>query len=241
MDDKLTLNPKHELKTMMDDSLLTEEILLPISKKMTKSFKRFYLEQLINESPITHDGLYPTELGTWYYNSVEALAYANGTKGKLVGNFVHNGFKILIYIHKYFDSDKQLNIIEYTLMPESKKMVLGRINLTNKKIENKVYYFTCGMWNHMSEGKGIVYSFFTIWLLPKYKIIISDDAMSKLGENFWWKIIEYGLTNNKECGKYIDPKSLIEQIKGFIPLTNKKDFLDAWKHNRFAKRIYIKE
>jgi hypothetical protein len=240
MNDKLMINAKFELKTMIDDDLLCEEQLLPLSKKMTKSFKRYWLEHLISESPVPYDGLYITDLDNWSSNSVETAIYNKSNKGKLVGEFYHNSLKILIFIYEYID-DKQHNILEYTLMPESKNMILGRVKLIIKKIDNIEYYFTNGLWNHKSEGTGIVYNFFINWLLPKYKTIISDNSTSKLGENFWWKIIEYGLANNKECGKYIDPESLIEPIKGFMPLTKKKEFLDAWKHNICEKRIYIKE
>jgi hypothetical protein len=239
MDDILKFNPKYELAVMKDDKSLIFEQLLPLSKKMTKSFKRFYLEQLISESPIYNDDLYPIRLGEWEYNATEARAFAEKRKGKLVGEFNYIG-KILIYIHIYTD-DIQQQVIEYTLLSENKNMILGRTKLISKKINNKEYIFTNGLWNHKSEGTGLIYNFFISWLLPKYKTIISDNITSKLGKDFWVKIIKYGLANNKECGKYINPKSHIELITGFIPMTKMKDFLDTWKYNAYEKRIYIKE
>jgi len=240
MNDVLKFNPKQELDIMIEDNSLTEKQLLPISKKMTKSFKRYYLEHLILESPIDHDALYPTRLGEWEYNAAEALAFAEGRKGKLIGDFYYKG-KILIYQINSTDSDTHEKTIEYTLLAENKTIVLGTVNLICGKIDNNLQIFTKGLWNHKSEGQGVVYNFFVNWLLPKYKIIISDNIAAKLGKNFWIKIIEYGLANNKDCGKYIDPKSEIEDITGFIQLSKMKDFLDTWKYNMREKRIYIKE
>jgi hypothetical protein len=239
MDDILEFDVKHELATMIDDNSLIEKQMLPISKKMSKSFKRFYLEYLILESPIYNDDIYPTRLNEWEYNATEALAFTEGRKGKLIGDFYYKG-KILIYEIDGIDKNIDNKTIEYTLLTESKIIVLGRAKLIIKKIDNKEYYFTNGLWNHESEGTGVIYNFFINWLLPKYKTVISDNVTSKLGKNFWVKIIEYGLTNNKECGKYVDPESRIEDITGFIPLIRMKDFLDTWKHNMREKRIYIK-
>lgn len=234
MNDILTFNVKHELETMIDDNALVEEVMLPISQKMSKSFTRYYLEQVLLESPMCIDSVYPTRLGEWAYNAAEAYSFNNGTKGKLIGEFNHLG-KILIY--EIIDK----KTIEYTLLNENKTVVLGRAKLIKERMLNKEYFFTNGLWNHMSEGTGVIYKFFIQWLLPKYKTLISDNITSKLGKNFWIKIIEYGLSNDKECGIFIDPKSPIEKVAGFIRLNKKEEFLDSFKHNMQEKRIFIKE
>ena len=88
----------------------------------------------------------------------------------------------------------------------------------------------------------LIFDFFTKWILPKYKLILSDDSTSKLGEDFWWKIIDYALANNKECGIY-STKIAMEffNVKQFEQILKRKDFLNAWKLLGNQKRIYIKE
>ena len=77
--------------------------------------------------------------------------------------------------------------------------------------------------------------------MPKYKTIISDNLTTKLGKGFWLKVIEYGLSNNKECGIFTESKSLKNFKSIFVKLNIKKDFEDAWKNDGGAKRLYIKE
>lgn len=245
MDDILEYDPEYELKILIDEKSLVNEQFLPISKKPTNSFRRFYLETVLyesrlNESPIRAEGAFITNLGEWLYNSAEAKDYIEGRKGKFIENFYYRG-EISIYKNDFIDT-KYGSTTEYALIVKSLPMIIGHVRLLNRKNSaNRDIVLTKGLWNDMTSGSGVIFAFFTIWLLQKYKIIISDNITSKLGENFWWKMIEYCLHNNKECGIYILADSLTKQKEEIIPLSNKKSFTDAWDKLGSIKRIYIKE
>ena len=245
MNDILKFNPEVELNRLIDEESLVDEQVLPISKKLTKSFRRLYLEAtivetLVNESPMRAQGSFKTNLNKWIFNTAEAKDYIEGRKGKFVENFYYRG-EVAIYKYNYIDPDFG-NITEYALIVKSEEIIIGYLRLIhfkNTKGEDGVH--TNGIWNDQTSGSGIAFAFFTKWLLPKYKIIISDDATGKLGENFWWKIIEYGLTNNKKCGIFIMADANTQRPESIKQLSNKKAFNDAWDKLGSIKRIYIFE
>lgn len=245
MNDILEFSPTYELKILIDEKSLVDEQILPISKKPTKSFRRFCLEtalyeSLITESPLRAEGIFITNLSEWVYNLAEAKDYIEGRKGKFIENFYHRG-EISIYRNDYIDQ-KYGSTTDYALIVKTLPMIVCHIRLLNSKnIANHDIVLTKGIWNDMTSGVGVAFAFFTKWLLPNYKMIISDNTTGKLGENFWWKMIEYCLTNNKECGIYILDNKSIKQKEEVIPLLNKKAFNDAWDKLGSIKRIYIKE
>jgi hypothetical protein len=251
MNDILEFDPKYELSILIDEKSLVDGEQLPISKKHTKSFRRFYLETilaesifaetLVNESPSRAGGFFKTHLNEWIYNTAEAKDYIEGRKGKFVENFYYRG-DIAIYRNDFIDPKDKSNITEYALIVKSQEIIIGHMRLINtKNVAGKDIVLTNGLWNDMTSGSGVIFAFMTKWLLPKYKLIISDNYTGKLGENFWWKIIEYGLTNNKNCGIYILADPLSGRSEYVKRLYKKLHFEDAWNKSGGSKRIYISE
>ena len=240
MDDILEFNLEYELSKIIDDEFLTEVRILPMSKTPTKSFKRFYLEHLICEMPDRETRLYGALLEDRVFNGEEACDYVEGKKGKLAGDFFDR-----TKIHIYYDTELDKagkEIIKYILIPENIKYIIGCVKLLIIKDKSNIEYFsTRGLWKDQTFGKEIIFNFVIKWLLPKYKVIISDNTTSLLGERFWKKIAEYALANNKECGIYIDSILVSDKEKQFQRLLKIKAFEMAWNQQGIHKRIYIKE
>ena len=246
MDDILEFDIEYELKNLVDEASLVDEDELPISKKMTKSFRRFYLETVLFDSLTVESPqrrTFPDEvsLETSAYNISETRAYINGEKGEFVEYFSFNGYNVSIY--KKESNEKNLKITEYPLIFNEKecKITFGFVRIIQQDINGQTYFFTRGIWNSRTDAIGLIFSFFTKWLLPKYKMIISDNLTTTLGEGFWLKIAKYGLANSKECGIYIDPKILKSNNPSFKSLIKIEDFSKAWEKPATMQRIYIKE
>lgn len=240
MNDYLEIDLKEELFTMLDDNTLNEEYTLPLSNQKTKSFKRFYLESLLQESPMRSGVWQNPPYEDWAYNQMEALNLIEGKVGELVDTFEHIN-KVRIY--KTIKNDKWTGtIITFFLIPEKMNAIMGSVKIINGlKLVGKNYHFTNGIWNSSFGGKGLIYNFFIKWLLPHYKLIISDISTSPLGELFWKKIIQYGLNNNKECGIYIMPEPNLKREELFKQMHNIGEVETAWSEQGFIKRLYIKE
>lgn len=231
MNDILKINVYYELLTMLDDQFLMDEQITPITQKKTKSFKRFYLESLLNESPLRYKGDWRNiPLEDWTYNQTEANSFREGLKGKLIDYFQYLG-NVRIYQVPNIENDST----EFALIPETMQTILGYVKIVF--INN--YATTNGIWNHQINGKGLVYNFFINWLIPHYELLISDKTTTPLGEAFWKKIIEYGLKHNKECGIFTEAETNLQQPEQFQKLDKIEDFEKAWTENGFAKRIYI--
>jgi len=155
---------------------------------------------------------------------MESKNFIQGKKGQLVDTINYKSFDYLVYKHQ------QSNYIEYFLLFKSKPNIMGYVKLINDR-----YIFTNGLWNTklFETSNGLIRYFFLNWLLPKYRLIISDSITTNPGELFWKKIIDYGLSNNKEVGIYY------EETNKFEPLNKIEDFEQAWNKGLF-KRIYIK-
>lgn len=115
MDDILEFDIPYELANLVDEESLVDGDELPISKKITKSFRRFYLETvlfdtLMSQSP--QHRTFPDEvsLENPTYNVPETRAYINGEKGEFVEYFSFNGYKVSIY--KKPSNEKNLKITE---------------------------------------------------------------------------------------------------------------------------------
>ena len=220
-----------------------------MKKKSVKLLKELYNESLICEMPykMTEQEIRVYLKGLENFendetNHILAESFINGTIGKLIETF--NYYEELnIYEYEELNAYNETLLI-YVLIQKVKGMIVGftkLLKITDNK--NIVYFSTYGLWQNKIFARGLIFNFFTKWLLPKYKIIISDEGTTNLGENFWLKLIKYGLSNNKECGIYrINEKQGQEQ---FIRLYKIEDFSDAWKDTwkdeAQHKRIYIKE
>ena len=212
-----------------------------MNKKFTKSLKQLYNESLLCEMPYMsykpYDG---KDLDDDIKNRKMAEDLIEGRIGKLVGNFNDNG-KIDIYcIGAFQDINYPLAI--YALIHENKHEIIGAVNILEILSINKEKYFsTNGLWKKQTFKSSVIFNFFIKWLLPEYKIIISDNETTELGKKFWIKIIEYGLANNKECGIFNTDNNKSKDTKQFTRLYKMEDFLDAWKDEPWLKQIYIIE
>lgn len=212
-----------------------------MNKKSTKSLKEIYNKSFICETPLKLSDLYTQEdLENDEKNHTEAVKYINGTIGKLIDS-VNYLVKIDIYVVKELSRDNE-SLMVYKLIDKDKQEIVGFIKLL--KIldnKNKEYFSTYGLWKKKSFKGSLIFNFFTKWLLPKYKLIISDNGTTDLGEKFWLKIISYGLENNKECGIFKDADFIKLNEQQFTRLYKIEDFSVAWKKAASFQRIYIKE
>ena len=202
-----------------------------MKKKITKTLKELYSEALICEMPVLNLTPYTeNRLENQKQNITIAKDYINGGRGELIGNFQN----INIY-KQIYQIDKHGELISHILIDTKINEILGFINLIKiKDADNKGYFTTHGIFRTSRTNKGLIFEFFTKWLLPEYKIIISSNSTTISGSKFWIKIIEYGLTNNKECGIFKEKK--------FIQLYKIEDFSQAWDlQNGEHIRIYIIE
>jgi hypothetical protein len=223
MNDGLMLNVHEELRYCIDSGVLLKSI-QTARNKPTKSFKQFYLEKLVCESPLRYDEWKNMPLDNIPYNTEEANLFLSGRRGEYINTLTHKNISFNIYKHVHDEK------IDYVCIPqEFSQIIIGwvRLNIIDG------FYATNGLWNYSETAKGLVFHFFINWLLPKYKTILSDIMTTPKGEMFWKKIAQYSLENNIECGIYN------EDDKAFIKLDNLTDFETAWEDG-YTKRIYIK-
>ena len=211
-----------------------------MKKKITTSLKELYTEALICEMPLRSSKLYTQKLDEDVYNYRETKNFISGRKGKLVGKF-KDFPNINIYTNiELTGTNKELLV--YYLIDEKTITTVGFVKLLQIKDNNIVYFSTYGIWQKLTvKHSNIISSFLIKWLLPEYKIIISDNSTSDLGERFWLKIAKYGLENNKECGIFILENLRNNKEKQFEQLYKIEDFSKAWNSLGFKYRIYIKE
>jgi hypothetical protein len=240
MNERLKINIKRELKNLIDEESLVNEAFLPISKKMTKSFRRYYYESLLVEAPWLQLTEPEVMFDNWAINGPETMDYINEKKGKFIGYFKFRSKNVSIYVDEY--SERNRKIYEYALIFNEKKAkcTVGFVRIIRRNIEGQEYVFTKGLWNNKTYASGLIFAFLIESLLPKYGTIISDNLTTKLGKDFWLKIVAHCLANNKECGIFTEPKTLKDFRPIFTKLSNEKDFQDAWKNNGGTKRLYIK-
>lgn len=138
------------------------------------------------------------------------------SKTKLIGKYKN--------INIYFNESKQQN--EYYFISNKEFIAYYRFS------KNKVGIRTNMIWNS-SLHKGIFKDVFLNFILPKYKIIYSDDQMNDFGFNFWVKLSS---ETNPNYSIYIyNPHNNSE-----LPLQNPKDILKYkeklstdWKYTQF--------
>jgi len=214
-----------------------------MKNKSTKSLKQIYNESLLCEMPERMPGPYDSYdyLEDNDKNHIMAGYYIEDKRGNLIEQF-----KDSQDINIYQDNamlDNGASAIAYVLINIDKKEVEGIIYLVKIEDTNNVGYFsTCGLWKKKSATSGLIFNFFTKWLLPKYKTIISDNKTSELGERFWLKIAKYGLANNKKCGIFREKEAIKSNIEQFKRLYKIDNFSLAWEDkDRILQRIYISE
>ena len=203
-----------------------------MKKKNTKSLKEIYNESLLCEMPAMNLIPYREDrLEDQNQNIIIAQKYIKGEIGKLLGNIQYID-KINIYLHIYQTSDHG-ELLSHILINTKSKEIVGFINLiTINDITSKEYLATHGIFRTTRANKGLIFEFFTKWLLPNYKTVISSNSTTKHGTNFWYKIIGYGLLNNKDCGIFKENK--------FVQLHKIEDFDSAWDfYTGKDQRIYI--
>lgn len=168
--DKLTDDVKYLLDTLIDDTSLINEEFLYISKKMSKSLKRFWLEYEICKNPsLNAEELYLAAISNWAYATQEAKEISEGKKGILVGEFEYiSGYNIAIY---EIGIGKNLTFI---IIPKSLHIISGYINLS---LDNKLLIHRV-----RSDNKIYIKYFFEKWFLPKYGLNTSDLDLEKITE-----------------------------------------------------------
>ena len=159
----------------MNIKILTKEMICPISKKKTFSFKDYYIEKYIldnnlNESPQDIGRRYPDVMDNLGYNKEDTLnTISNGKYIETIKLF--DDIIIDIYcLHNteyYFIDKKNLTTIAYVFISK----------------ENDHFKIT-GMWKHKAY-KSIMSTIFTKYIIPKFKFITTDISMSSQGINFW--------------------------------------------------------
>lgn len=171
--DKLSDDIKHMLDNLTeDDDIKCEAQFLPISKKMSKSFKRIHLESLIFKKPhLDADALYICCLQHWAYHMYEEQDLRNGKRGELVGTFKYEQTHDDINIYKI----GQANEHKYILLCEKWKKILGYINLS---IKNGLTVHT--IWCSKYGNNTYIKIFLEKMFIPKYSLYIKDIDLEKL-------------------------------------------------------------
>jgi hypothetical protein len=157
-------------------------------------------------------------LENWAFNNAHTQEFLNGTTGEFVQKW------------KYFDLyQKKVNGgIELVFIVNSS--IVAKIKLVINK-----HVFTNGLWNEGSVARNTVFEFLIKWLLPKYKLIISDNLTTNLGEGFWKKVVKFGLGNGYEVGIYHERTDTFESVQSLESIEK------AWEVAATVSRIYIKE
>ena len=220
-----------------------------MKKKIAKSLKELYNESLICEMPKRmpeqHTQEYLKYLEENFENDeknhIAAEKFIKGIIGKQIDVF-KNLEELNIYEREELNRDNEPLLI-YVLINMDRKEIVGFVKLIKITYnKNKVHFSTYGLWKKKTFAGSLIFDFFTKWLLPKFKLIISDKGTTDLGEKLWIKIAKYGLTHNKECGIFkVNAEQDEEQ---FIRLYKIEDFSNAWEEleeDPIFQRIYIKE
>jgi len=205
--------------------ILQTPTITPITKKLTKAFREFYDEQILQENPENSGRNYGCNLDNWAYNREEAEEFIQFKDSVETVSKIFFGQDVTIYDdfennihHSYFVSIKHRIIDGYIFF-----------KLINDRME------TCGLWNKR-DSKGLVRTMLIEYYLPKYKYVISDNETSTQGQEFWKKIIKYGLENNYEVG------ILYYQENTIYPFQNYDESNLPWNGIDLGnKRVYIKE
>ena len=173
---------------------------------MTK-FREYYYKNLVNESPYKTGYYLPTDPD--YHASNKAWAFDIVEKFKQVDTIEPYNDGNIYYVYQ----DK----LDYYIIGPNKEDVVAEICF---KVD-KNGYNNIAMWrrkNSPLKMDWLILSYF----LPKFKIILSDNALSTQGEAFWKKIIiDYTQNLNYNIG-------ILKENK-FITYTKPEEFTeDIW-------------
>lgn len=156
--------------------------------KKTNCFVEWYEDIMLQESP-TNVGKFS---GQYMDNYAYNLSYTNEKvidKLKKIDSFLSYGFNIDVYQ----EANDKSNFTLYFVMNSCIIQAIFDYKVNNVGI------IATGMWNY-KQAKGIFRQYFFDYLLPKFKYIISDNALTNEGENFWKKVIDYGLKMDYKVG-----------------------------------------
>lgn len=161
------------------------------------SFMEYYLKespQLINNIEFIYD------------NKVENIEQAqqlvkNHPEDK-VDTFSYNNIECGVYLY-----EKRRNEWFYVLVSENSPVVLGVIRFEKK--DDAIY--TSGLWNSFMM-QGLVFAFFTHYVIMRYHTVISDAITTQHGMKFWLKMANWALQNKKETGIFDASKNTFRDI-----------------------------
>jgi hypothetical protein len=171
--DILTNDVKYMLDTLVEEDIyhpLNNGDFALISKKITKSFKRLYLEYLIYKNPsFSSEKLYIQCLSHWAYSGMEARDIINGKIGKLIEYMPEHD----LCIYKIDAKDT----FKYILIHKKYNSILGYINLS---IENNTATLLNIYGGNLGWGWDSLKIFLDKWFIPKYGVTIKDNHLTKL-------------------------------------------------------------
>ena len=149
----------------------------PISKKQTYSFREYYEEKCLTESPQNIGKMYPDYMDNAAYNKESTLdTIANGV---YIESF--NLFDILTEVYCLYETD-------YYFI--DKRNIRTFAYIMTKEYDN--YIQIIGMWKYKAYHT-IMDKLFDKFVLPKFQFIVTDGQMSSQGMEFWKKITKYYL------------------------------------------------
>ena len=151
------------------------------------SFLEFYLKespQLINNMNFIYDD----EVS----NVEQAQQLVKNHSESKVGMFVYHNIRCHVYLY-----EKAQNDWFYVLVSENATAVLGVVHFNQQ--DNTIT--TSGLWNALMM-QGLIFSFFTTYLIKHYKTVISDKITTERGKTFWLKIVDWALRSSIETGIY---------------------------------------
>lgn len=161
---------------------------LPISKTVSFSFKDYYYESLLVESPNLIPDSY-SYMDDYQYNKEHTLR-------EIIPNFA--------YVGDYnIDSENSLRIFQHEDGNEIKLYFIrdiGEDSITvaiyefvqhDGFIENKY------IWNDRRRGIGLIWHLFHNYILPEYGCIVGDSDISPKAQTFWENVLnDYSNNDN---------------------------------------------
>jgi hypothetical protein len=152
---------------------LDKEMKCPISNKMTLSFKEYITEKYILDNNLNES---PQNIGRRYPDLMDNLAYnKEDTLNTIVNGEYNNSFSLYgVLIDVYI-----LNDTEYYFIDKKNNLTIAYVFVQNEK-----YTSITGLWKFKAY-KTIMDEIFKIFIIPKFKNIISDISMSQQGIDFW--------------------------------------------------------
>ena len=100
--------------------------------------------------------------------------------------------------------------INYAILNIEEKEIKFFSSVKETRIFGKKYYTQKYVYKSKNVSSNLVQQIFFNFILPKHKIIATDDTQSKGGKNMWKNIIKHAIDNNRyEVGYSKNGKDLI--------------------------------